>query len=578
MSVGTLEKHTPEQAAHQYEATHEQWNQAELSRDPSLTALRILYNDIQLYGEVRPETWDYFDMQEMSGGAESMSTRHITKTEGYYDPVDDVIVATTAGGERVTYDSFTLNGLHRSQERLAEDPDFAFQVTRDLVYYDNFHGPVKDMWRREVAYDTVISVSTFPEDTIDELGAKGRALVRKLAYDDNGFKGFINIFHKRKEDGVMEFAAVRLGQALPAHFARYLEKQGHDPLTIAALESHSYGRLVLTTTAGDRTLDDVAAEQAAIFDTSASEITGKRHYFGDTQEGIDAYELFGQCPELWQAYRGYHRLLAGHLAGWPLSDDLYDYLVAIHDSVAYHVLEPHESAKLGAQLTNGSITADTALACKKIMNYAHYATLNNLLAIYNKTGVITDITGNDKMQAYGSAANGSGGDAAARGDSFGDCDTVYGDATAADAAALAERAGISLEEALRRLANPLQTERWSRGQCRNCERETQIWAKHDGGCDVCHTCAMAHTFYKQRGLDRERTKALAEKDQQMAALRAYDAEMESYAGQEEASDEIQVGATRQINGRTYVLMNWQQIGSATTMWVDAATGQLADEQ
>lgn len=54
-------------------------------------------------------------------------------------------------------------------------------------------------------------------------------------------------------------------------------------------------------------------------------------------------------------------------------------------------------------------------------------------------------------------------------------------------------------------------EKWSTGDCRNCERTTMIWNERDGGCNVCRSCASAHTFMGQAGLNAERKKAANER-------------------------------------------------------------------
>jgi len=304
------------------QAAYERWIQAELSGDPRLTALRILYNDIRDYGRPTAETWDYFDLQELTGTAESMDTQHITVLTGEHDPATGEIVAAVAGGERVTYDSFTVSGLERAHERAAQNPDFSFQITRDQIYHDNFHGPVKEMWRTETDYDTVMYGSTFPDDVIEALGERGKLILEELAYDTKGKKGFLYGFRKIKETGDMEFFATRLGNATPEFFAGYLQKHGFAAEDVEDVDSHHYGQFVIKTNTAGQSFEEVAKHEATLFDLAAQEATGKRHFFGRDQSGIDAYEVFKQTPKLWGAYREYHRLLAGHFAGQALHDDL----------------------------------------------------------------------------------------------------------------------------------------------------------------------------------------------------------------------------------------------------------------
>lgn len=550
----------------EYEAAYEQWVQAELSSDPSLTAYRILYNDLREYGQVLPETWAYFDLQEQTGGAESINTQHITFLTGEYDPKTDEIVAAIAGGERITYDAITINGVERAQKRVAANSDFAFQLERDQIYHNNYHGVVKEMWRGNTDYDTVIYVSTFPQDVIDDFGNYGHHLLQQLHYDPEESKGFINIFRKNSHTGKPEYAAVRIGNALPEYMAKYLQTRGKK---VGKLSSHQYGGQVITAHTADRAFVDVATGEVDVFDEVLRKETGKNHRFGLDKPGIDAYELFKQCPNIWGAYRQYHELLARHFAGAPLAPDLYDYLVNTHAAVGFHVLDAHDSARLGAQLDAQKITADMALACKKVTTYAHYATLKRLLDEYRTTGRIIDIKGEELMQAYGATAGGDGGQAAQRGDILGDCETVYGQVVNS-AAALAAREGISLEEAMRRLNR--KPERWTDGQCRNCERETKIWKLEDGGCNICKTCADADTLKKEAGLREERQKAQAERKRDLEKhAHIYQAAETEKA--EAPKDEIAVGATRVVKGQRQVRIRWIGTGSATNMWVDAATGR-----
>lgn len=559
-------------AEREAQAAYERWIQAELSGDPRLTALRVLYNDERDYRDVRPETWDYFDLQEMTGGAESMDTQHITELEGDYDPATDEIVAATAGGERVTYDSFTVSGLQRAQERAAQNPDFTFQIQRDQIYHDNFHGPVKEMWRSQTDYDTVVYVSTFPQDMIDTMGDRGRMLIRELAYDEDGKKGFVYGYRKNSQTGKMEGFAARLGNGTPEFFGAYLQKHGFSAEQLATMSSHEYGQAVVLMNTGDTPIKEVAQAEAALFDQVAEDLTGERHSFGQLEEGIDAYELFKRAPNLWKAYRQYHRHLAQHLNGVPLHDDLYDYLVTLHTTTGDHVLTGHEHLRLGNQLDNNKITADMALACKKLMTYSHYATLNAKLDEFRRTGVIIDIDSDDIMQSYGSAAGGEGSAAADRGDVFSDCDMTYGEQSTNSAAEVASRLGVSIEEALRILNK--KPERWSKGDCRNCERETQVWAEEDGGCNVCRTCANEHTIWGQQGLDRERRRAQAERDA-AERLTTLDAEMDEQLQQPE--DTAPIGATRYEAGKHQTLTRQITVGGAKNVWVSTATGQAVDD-
>lgn len=553
-------------------AAYERWVQAELSSDPRLTVLRVLYNDVRTQREVRPETWDYFDMQEDTGAAESMDTQHITELEGEYDPELDDIVAAVAGGEKVTYGSFTVNGLIRSKERAAQNPDFSFQVVRDQIFHDNFHGPIKDMWRGETDYDTVVYASTFADDVVKEFGERGCLLLRELSYDEKGKKGFLYGYRKNFETGKMEGFAMRLGNATPEFFAGYLNMHGFDADQLAAMSSHECGAAVIFMNTGDAPIKDVARAEAAKFDQAAEKITGKRHHFGREEEGVDAYEFFKKLPNLRKAYKHYHLLLAEHLNGLPLHDDLYDYLVTARETMGFHVLKDHENIRLGRQLESSKITADMALACKKLMSYAHYATLNSKLDDYRTTGVVVDIDDADIMQSYGSAASGNGGDAASRGETFSDCESSYGEQ--GQAAAMADRMGISLEEAMRRLS--AKTELWSRGECRNCERDTQIWAEIDGGCNVCRKCANEHTVWGQQGLDRERRRAQAERET-ARRLTALDTEMDNYL-QTQEEEQAEVGQTRFVAGEHQTLTRQLTIGGAKNVWVNTATGQAVDDK
>jgi hypothetical protein len=558
---------------HEGQAAYERWVQSELTGDSRLTVLRVLHNDILHHGQVRPETWDYFDMQEDTGAAESMNTQHITELEGEYDSATDEIVAATAGGERVTYDSFTVSGVVRAKERAAQNPDFGFQVIRDEIFHDNFHGPIKEMWRGNPNYDTVIYVSTFADDVIEELGDRGRLLLKELAYDEDNEKGFMYGYRKNKLTGNMDGFAVRVGNGTRKYFGAYLQKRGKTAEELEGLSSHEYGRMTIYLNTGDTPMSEVAKAEVGIFDEAAEELTGEKHHYGREEMGIDAYELFKKIPNIRQAYKHYHLLLAEHLAGLPLHDDLYDYLVTTHTTMGFHVLNERERIRLDQQLSNGKVTADMALACKKLMTYPHYATLGKKLEEYRQTGTVADI-GGDIMQSYGGEANDNGGAAAARGETFSDCESSYGEEGPGNAVEMASRMGISMEEAMRRLMR--QFERWSQGECRNCERDTQIWAEQDGGCSVCRKCANEHTIWGQQGLDREKRRAQAERerDERWKPLLR---ELEESAVKPDA-DETKVGTTRYSAGEQQMLVRRHTIGGAKNVWVATATGQTVDAE
>lgn len=553
------------------QAAYERWVQAELSDDPRLTVLRVLYNDVRTQREVKPETWDYFDIQEDSGAAESMDTQHITELSGEYDPELDDIVAAVAGGEKVTYGSFTASGLVRARERAEQNPDFAFQIIRDQIFHDNFHGPIKAMWQGETEYDTVIYASTFADDVVEELGERGRLLLKELAYDEEHQKGFIYGYRKNGVTGEMEGFAARVANGNRAFFNAYLRKRGKSAEELEGLSSHEYGRMVVLMNSGDMPIGEVAKAEVGIFDEAAEELTGKRHHFGREEEGIDAYELFKELPNLRKAYRHYHLLLAQHLNGVPLHDDLYDYLMTLHTTTGYHVLKDHEQTRLERQLQNGKVTADMALACKKMMTYAHYATLRKKLEDYRRDGFVADIDDADIMQSYGGEASGNGEAAAARGEVLSDCESSYGEPNAA--AEMAGRLGISVEEAMRRLT--AKSEFWTKGECRNCERTTQVWAEKDGGCNVCQKCAQEHTLYGQVGLEREKRRAQAEREM-VERLAALEKDFEETQDMPEY-DDPRVGTTRYIGGEQQMLMRQLTIGGTKNVWVNTATGQTVDD-
>lgn len=82
----------------------------------------------------------------------------------------------------------------------------------------------------------------------------------------------------------------------------------------------------------------------------------------------------------------------------------------------------------------------------------------------------------------------------------GDCPTVPTNPT------------IAAEQQLAQLGYRVERQpRWSRGQCRNCVRKTQVWKHEDGGCNVCPACSKAHTERGDAGLRTERQKAERER-------------------------------------------------------------------
>lgn len=422
-----------------------EWS-AEFARDSRLTVFDVLYRDIAALGYVQPQTREYFDAQELSGGAESLATKHVTYLQGEYDPAYDHIVAARPNGQPVTYEAINRNGYLRSARRASRDSRFGFQEARDAIYSTNYNGSVKDMWRGTTDYDTVMFVSAFP---VEELHAPD--VLDELTYDTAAKKAFIYLFRKGTS-GRLEGAALRVGNGLPDAFKLFLASHGHDEAELAPLKSHHLGQAIVRTTTAGQSLESLVHEKAALFDRALFTRTGKTHYFGNERETPEAYELFQQFPEVWEAYYTYHELLTRHFVGWPLQPELSTYLRQLYSVQADHVLSHDESVRLGLDLMNDKVRPASALACKKLMTYAHYATLDSMFQEFIATGKVTRLTG-DRLQAYSDRASGDGGNAAAEGVSFRDCEVTYGAASMAAAVKLAASANISLEEAMRRLSS-----------------------------------------------------------------------------------------------------------------------------
>lgn len=536
--------------------------QAELSRDPSLTALRILTNDVRDFGRIRPEAWYYFDQQEMTGAAESLRTKHITETIGYYDAETDEIVASVAGGERVTYEQVVTNGYERSAKRALEDKDYAFQARRDAIFANNYLGPVKNMWREDPGYDTVIYGSAFADELLRQ-GEKGAAMLKELTYDTEDLKGFIYIF-RRRPDNNMDFGAARLANMTHQPFIRFLKAHGYTDADFAKAQSHDLGSFVITANTTDQPLREVASEKAAMLDAALQMETGQRHFFGEKKPSIDAYEFFSYIPRVWAGYRQFHRLLAEHFAGQPLHDELRDYLTQLHVTQADHVLDYPETMRLGQQLMGDKITVDMALACKKLLTYAHYATIDALFEEFMLTGTITHLEGDD-LRAYADSAGSSGGAAAAAGKEYGDCESRYGNASMNSAMSLAAAQGISIEEALRRLSAEGGPTMCFCPFCKDIVWVADICAREVKCPNYNCGALMVEGKVKYKGKKQEAAEKPArgpKKSSQAVMIPA----------------QRTVGQERAVAGRKMVYQKWVTFAGVTYGWTDSQTGlRLPDD-
>lgn len=170
---------------------------------------------------------------------------------------------------------------------------------------------------------------------------------------------------------------------------------------------------------------------------------------------------------------------------------------------------------------------------------------------YNLAAALDDRLNGKQVVSVGDSGNA----ARAEGRTFdGDCPTAENQETAA---AQMDKLGY---RTLRK------TEVWSRGQCRNCVRETHVWKSEDGGCNVCKKCADAHTASGDTGLANERRKADDERRRSAKAIRLGKETMSIVRAAESAKRTDLT--TRQ---RTY--KERMVFGGTVKEYVDPVTGQ-----
>ncbi len=441
-----------------YEAYHD-WERQQLS-DPRFASVRFLYNDLRDHGEIRPDTWERFDTEEFTWGAEVVDAPQTHKDLLVFDGKDVIVKESDGINPRVTLREVYQNGLDKTRQDVLTEPDLAFQLYREECFME-FYEQTERMMRGGTEHDTIHMTSTCPsleERPVGEDGQrmsekKWEQLLNSRFYNLDQRKSF-DYTARRLPDGRLELSATRLDSSnLDAH-AKVLRAYGYESVSFALVQSHGYGQYLSFDNTIDRPIESVIADRVAVYDEELERQTGKRHRFGREDESIDAEEFFRKhCGDYWAGYKAFNELLARHLVGQELQRPLQKYLLKClegQEQVGQCVLPQDKIDRLRAQLWHGKVTMDMAMSCRELLIYDHHATITRLLKQYGESGQINQLDAQgDFMGAYADAASSNGIEAAANGETFSGCETATSVNSLSNAAQNAAENGITLEQSLR---------------------------------------------------------------------------------------------------------------------------------
>ena len=436
-----------------YEA-YRDWERLQLS-DPRFASVRYLYSDLRDHGEIRADTWERFDVEEVTWGAEVLNAPQTHVDRFAFDGRDVIVKETDGVNPQLTLREVYQNGLDKTRQDVVGEPGLAFQLRRDELFME-FYEAIERMMRGLTEHDTIHMVSTCP--TPEELPFdhdEATRLLNSRFYNLDQRKSF-DYTARRLPDGRLELSATRLDSSdLSAH-TKVLQEFGYEGVSFALLNSHEYGRFLSYDTTTDRPVESVIAARVAVYDGELAAQTGERHRFGRVDDAVDAHEFFREhCTDYWAGYKAYNELLARHLAGDALQPPLQKYLLKClegQEQVGQSVLSQERLGRLRTQLQLGKVTIDMAMNCRELLIYDHHATLTRLLKQYNETGQVDQLVyeaGGDFMGAYAEAASSNGTAAAAAGETFAGCETATGVNSLSNAAQTAASSGMSLEQVLR---------------------------------------------------------------------------------------------------------------------------------
>jgi hypothetical protein len=580
---------------------YEVWKRMQ-DQDPELASVRMLYEDIRVHGYVRPETWQRFDDEEITYGAEVLDINQQRLDRFTFDGKDIIVKESDGYSPRITlrevYEKGPQDPNYGSYARAAKEPGLAFQARRDQYFLDAYEA-IEQMMRDQTDYDTIYMTSTCPtaaelaEELLemglcpDEASAlqKAQILIKQEHYNEADGKSYQYIFRKLP-NGQLEMLSTRLDSSdLQAHDAVLQQSYGHHDMPFALMRSHERGRFLGFSNTTNRPIKAVAAEQVKIYDDVLQAKTGKPHRFGRTEEGIDAQEFFdNHCPEYWQAYKMYHEQLARHSNGQPLDAGFKHYLLQAltrQEAVGKSVLNDEQIRRLRAQLMAGQLTPEMILPCKKLMTYNHHATMDDLLGQYKASGEVVrlplDQGGNDLATAYGDVASTVGSMAAAEGKSYEGCNVGNEVTDLSAAAQLAQTMNISLEQAMRLLEERQKkvaddasleekygVENVRQGICGACGTKGKVGPCGPGFCNDCDTKDRKNPGYILR-LYKQRQRQQDESESRIIV------ETPSISLQQQLP---QIGEIIvHTNGKKHQLRERVIVGDTIRYWADYDTGE-----
>jgi hypothetical protein len=453
MSPQQAVRQNQEREYERYEAYHD-WERQQLS-DPRFASVRFLYSDLRDHGEIRPDTWERFDVEELTGAAEMLNAPHTHVDRFVFDGQDVIVKESYGVNPQVSLRDVYQKGLDKTHEDFVTEPGLAFQLRRDELFME-FYEEIERMMKGRTDHDTIQMVSTCP--TPEEMPFEHEEAVRLLNsrfYNLKQRKSF-DYTARRLPDGRLELSATRLDSSnLDAH-AKVLQAFGYENVSFGLMKSHGYGEFLSYDNTTERPIESVIAERVAVYDAELEAQTGQRHRFGRVDDTVDAHEFFREhCGEYWAGYKAYNELLARHLAGEELQRPLQKYLLKClegQEQVGQSVLSQEGLARLRTQLWHGKVTMDMAMSCRELLIYDHHATLTRLLKQYSETGQVDRLgyaEEGDFMGAYADAASSNGTAAAAAGETFAGCETATGVNSLSAAAQSAAESGMTLEQTLR---------------------------------------------------------------------------------------------------------------------------------
>ena len=438
-----------------YEA-YQRWEQQQMT-DPRFASVRMLVDDLRDYSQILPETWERFDVEERTWGAEILNAPHSHIDRFHFDGQDIIVKETDGIHPRITLREVYEGGLAKTHAEVESEPGLAFQLRRDELFL-SFYEQIETMMRGETDHDTVHMISTCPRpEEVSDNPEEAAKLLAKKFYDPSRGKSF-DYTARRLPNGQLELSATTLDNSnLRAH-AQVLQSSGYENVSFTMLPSHEYGAFLSYDSTVDRPIESVIAARVAVYDEALERQTGRTYRNGrpSAENDIEAHKFFAEhCQEYWVGYRAYHELLAQHMAGKGQHHELNVYLLRCLDrqeQVGRSVLDQEAIDRLRSQLRVGVITKDMALSCRELLVYDHHATLSGLLRQFKETGKVDGLdfaNGKDFLDAYAEAASSNGAAAAANGETFAGCETATSVSNLVTAAQTATQNNVSLEQALR---------------------------------------------------------------------------------------------------------------------------------